>query len=159
MLTQRTDTSARFTRQEIPRLAIAAGVLILALAAILGADLLSEPPLIVSEGQLATRDIVAPRAADFDSTIRTAEARNAASAQVPPQYSFTTENAIVIAAAQQIAFEKRIEQIDTTFSTDLTGLGRAALLQTAVPGLSDEARATLIALDPARWAAVRTESA
>jgi putative nucleotidyltransferase with HDIG domain len=159
MLTLRNDTSARFTRKEIPRLAIAAGVLILALAAILGSDLLSQPPLDVSEGQLATRDIVSPRAQDFESTIRTDAAREAASAQVPPQYSFTTENAIAIAAAQQLLFEQRVERIDTTFSTDLTEDGRASLLQTAVPGLSDEAKATLVKLDPARWAVVRSESA
>ena len=37
--------SDRFTRQDIPRLAIAAGILILALTAILGADILPEAPL------------------------------------------------------------------------------------------------------------------
>ncbi len=159
MLTLRTDTSTRFTRKEIPRLAIAAGVLTLALAAILGSDLLSEPPLVVSEGQLATRDIVAPRALDFESKIRTDEARAAAGELVPPQYSFTTENAIAIAAAQQIAFEKRVESIDTTFAANLTQIGRATLLRTAVPSLSDAARETLVGLDAARWAVVRTEAA
>ena len=40
MLTQRIETPTRFTRRDVPRLAIAAGILILALAAILGADIL-----------------------------------------------------------------------------------------------------------------------
>ena len=40
MLTQRNDNPTRFTRRDVPRLAIAAGVFILALAAILGADIL-----------------------------------------------------------------------------------------------------------------------
>ncbi len=159
MLTQRIETPNRFTRRDIPRLAIAAGILILALAAILGADILPESPLQVVEGQLATHDIVAPRALDFESTLQTTAARDAASAAVPPQYDFTTENAIAIAAAQQVAFENRVSRIDTTFSADISADGRKSLLQTAVPDLSDPAKATLAGLDAAGWAAVRTESA
>jgi putative nucleotidyltransferase with HDIG domain len=138
---------------------IAAGILILALTAILGADILPEQRLDVVEGQLATRDIVATRATEFESKVQTDAARAAASAAVPFQYSFTTENAIAIAAAQQVAFKDRVSRVDTTFSTDLSPEGRATLLQTAVAGLSDQARETLAALDPARWAVVRTESA
>jgi cyclic-di-AMP phosphodiesterase PgpH len=159
MLTQRFDTLTRFTRRDAPRLAIAAVIFILALAAILGADILPEQPLDVKEGQLASRDIVAPRAFTFESTLQTDVAKAAASAAVAPQYTFTTENAIAIAAAQQLAFEKRVERIDTTFSADLSADGRKALLQTAVPDLSDGGRATLIGLTAAAWAAVRTESA
>jgi putative nucleotidyltransferase with HDIG domain len=158
MLAQRA-TVAQFSRKELPRLAIAAGILILALTAILGADILPEPPLAVSEGQLATRDIVAPKAVEFESAIRTQEARDAASKAVPPQYSFTTENAITIAAAQQVAFEDRVKSVDTTFSADLTADGRRSLLRTAVPGLSAEAKDTLAGLNAARWAAVRSEAA
>ena len=85
MLTQRVDTSTRFTRHDLPRVAIAAGILILALAAILGADILPEAPLDVEQGTIATRDIVAPRAIDFESTVQTDAARAAASAAVPFQ--------------------------------------------------------------------------
>jgi cyclic-di-AMP phosphodiesterase PgpH len=159
MLTHRTDIPTRFTRADVPRLAIAAGVLILALAAILGADILPQSPLDVTEGQLASRDIIAPRAIEFDSTVQTTAARKAASAAVPFQYDFTTENAIAIAAAQQLAFEQRVVRIDTTFSADLTPGSRKTLLQTAIPDLSDASRATLVGLDAAGWAAVRTESA
>jgi putative nucleotidyltransferase with HDIG domain len=159
MLTRRTDTSARFTRDDVPRVAIAAGILILALTAILGADILPEAPLDATVGQLATRDIVAPRAIDFTSKSQTDAARLAAMNAVPPQYTFTSENAIPIAAAQQVAFESRVSSIDTTFATDLSPEGRATLLKTAVPGLSEGAKKTLVALDAARWAAVRTESA
>jgi putative nucleotidyltransferase with HDIG domain len=159
MLTHRIEAPNRFTRADIPRLAIAAGILILALAAILGADILPEAPLQVAEGQLATRDIVAPRAQDFVSTIQTTAARDAASAAVPFQYDFTTENAIAIAAAQQVQFEDRVARIDTTFSADISPEGRKSLLQTAVPDLSDSAKATLAGLDAAAWAAVRTEAA
>jgi putative nucleotidyltransferase with HDIG domain len=159
MLAQRATVVTQLSRKDLPRLAIAAGIMILALTAILGADILPEPPLAVSEGQLATRDIVAPKGAEFDSAIRTQEARDAASKAVPPQYSFTTENAIAIAAAQQVALEDRVKRVDTTFSADLTADGRRSLLQTAVPGLSDEAKGTLVGLNAARWAVVRSEAA
>lgn len=159
MLTQRSENQARFTRHDLPRLAIAAGILILALTAILGVDILPKPPLDATAGQLATRDIVAPRALDLESQVQTAAARAAASAAVPFQYDFTTGNAIAIAAAQQLAFKQRVSRIDTTFSADLSPEGRKSLLQTALPDLSDEARATLAGLDGAGWASVRTESA
>ena len=159
MLTQRNDNPTRFTRRDVPRLAIAAGVFVLALAAILGADILPQQPLDARVGQLATRDIIAPRAIDFVSQVQTDAAKAAASAAAPFQYTFTSENAIAIAAAQQLAFEKRVVRIDTTFSADLTVPSRKSLLQTAVPDLSDAARATLVELDAAGWAAVRTEAA
>jgi len=159
MLTPRAPTSVQLNRTELRRLLLAAGILILALTAILGADILPEAPLSVAEGQLVTRDIVAPKSADFESAIRTAQARQAASDAVPPQYNFTTENAIAIAAAQQVAFEDRVGSIDTTFSADLTPEGRKSILKTAIPGLTAEARDTLVGLDAARWAVVRTEAA
>ena len=159
MLTRRSQGSARFSRQDIPRLAIAAGILILALTAILGADILPEAPLDATVGQLATRDIVAPRAIDFVSTSQTEAAREAAMNAVPPQYTFTSENAIPIAADQQVAFEARVSPIDTTFSASLSDEGRKSLLETAVPGLTPSARETLIGLDAARWGIVRTEAA
>ena len=159
MLTYRTTTSVQPNRTELRRLVLAAVILVLALTAILGADILPDAPLSATSGQLVTRDIVAPKSTVFESTIRTDQARQAASDAVPPQYDFTTENAIAIAAAQQLAFENRVESIDTTFSADLTTEGRRALLKTAVPDLTEEARTTLVGLDAARWAAVRTEAA
>jgi putative nucleotidyltransferase with HDIG domain len=159
MLTRRSASSIRFSRQDLPRVLIAAGIFILALTAILGADILPEAPLDATVGQLATRDIVAPRAVDFVSKSQTDAARLAAMNAVEPQYTFTSENAIPIAAAQQVAFETRVSPIDTTFSADLSDEGRASLLKTAIPGLSDSARDTLVGLHTARWLAVRTESA
>src|SRR4029078_2763339 len=124
MLTRRSVGSARFSREDIPRVAIAAGILLLALTAILGADILPEPPLDATVGQLATRDIVAPRAIDFVSKSQTDAARVKAENAVPPQYTFTSENAIQIAADQQVAFESRVSPIDTTFSAELSEEGR-----------------------------------
>ena len=121
MLTRRIETPTRFTRSDIPRLAIAAGILILALAAILGADILPDRRSTRPKGQLATRDIVAPaRDRLREHGPDRARRGQAASAAVPFQYDFTTENAIAIAAAQQLAFESRVARIDTTFSADLS---------------------------------------
>ncbi len=159
MLNQQADSSTQFTRHDLPRLLIAAGILIVALTVVLGADIVPQTPLDVTAGQLATKDIVAPRAIEFDSTVQTEEAKTAARAAVPFQYSFTSENAIAIAAAQQIAFEQRVSRVDTMFAADLSDEARAALLTSAIPDLSDGAQATLVGLDVAGWANVRTESA
>ncbi len=159
MLTSRAPALARFTRGDASRLAIAALILIVALTTILGADILPDAPLQVSVGELAPRDITSPRAIDFVSAVQTSAARAAARSATEPQYDFTSENAIAIAEEQQLAFETRVERIDTTFAADLVVEERASLLETAIPNLSDGARGTLVSLDPARWAAVRTESA
>ena len=158
MLTPSPDTITRFTRRDASRLAIAAGVLILVMTAILGADILPKQPLDARAGELATSDILAPRAIDFESKVQTAAAQAAASKAVPPQYTFTTENAIAIADAQQLAFESRVARVDTTFAAELSPAARALLLETAVPGLSQGSRKTLVALDAGGWAAVRTEA-
>ena len=158
MLTPRADTATRFTRRDASRLAIAAGVLILVMTAILGADILPKQALDARVGELATSDILAPRAIDFESKVQTAAAQAAASKAVPPQYTFTTENAIAIADAQQLAFESRVTRVDTTFTAELTPAARASLLETAVPGLSQGPRKTLMGLDAGGWAAVRTEA-
>jgi putative nucleotidyltransferase with HDIG domain len=159
MLTRHAAASARFTRTDASRLAIAGAIMILALTAILGADVLPQQPFLVATGDLAPRDIVAQRAVDFESGLQTASARTAAQAAVEPQYDFTTENAIAIAAEQQVAFETRVLQIDTTFSANLSTASQKSLLETAVPDLSSAARKTLVGLDAARWAVVRTEAA
>ena len=159
MLTRPSTSPVRFTRGDVPRIGIATVILVLALTAILGADIIPQPPLDVTVGQLASRDIVAPRAVDFESKIQTDAARTVASAAVPPQYTFASENAIAIAGAQQRAFDARVARVDSTFAAALSDANRVALLEIAVPNLSDKAKKTLVGLDVARWAAVRTEAA
>ncbi len=159
MLTRRQATTTHFKRGDLRRLVVAAGILIIALTAILMADLLPQRPLEVEAGQLATRDIVATKPLDYESALQTEAARQAASAAVPFQYTYTSENAILVAQAQQVAFEDRVLRIDTTFSADLLPATRATLLEGAVSDLSDGARETLKGLDPSGWAAVRTEAA
>lgn len=159
MLTSRAPAIARFTRGDASRLAIATLILVGALTVILAADLLPDAPLQVSAGELAPRDITAPRAAEFVSVVQTSAARAAARSAVEPQYDFTSENAIAVAEEQQRAFETRVAGVDTTFAVELTPEERGLLLETAVADLSRAARETLLSLDGARWAAVRTEAA
>jgi putative nucleotidyltransferase with HDIG domain len=159
MLTQRAPSLVRFTRNDAARFGIAAVILIVAMTAILSVDLLPEEPLQVQSGDLAPRDIVAPRALDFDSDVQTAEAREAARAGVPPQYDFTTDGAIATAAQQLVAFDRRVARVDTAFTAELSPEERAALLETAVADLPDPELETLLALEPARWIALRTEAA
>ena len=94
------------------------------------------------------------------STIRTAEAREAAREAVPDQYDYTTANAIAVAAAQQRAFESRVDALDAAFAADITAEDRAALLDSALAELDlPEGEAeTLRNMEGARWRAVRTEA-
>jgi putative nucleotidyltransferase with HDIG domain len=159
MLTQRVDAIARFTRRDATRLGIAAAILVLILTAVLGADILPQAPLQLTAGQLAPQDIIATKALEFESTSQTEAARVQARDDIQPQYDFTTDNAIAIAEAQQLAFERRVSRVDTTFAADLSAEQRASLLETAIADLSTEARDTLVALEPGDWPIVRTESA
>ena len=158
MLTQRAEAIARFTRNDAVRFAIAAGILIAVLTAILGSEILPQPTLTAAVGDLAPRDIVSPRTLEFPSDSQTAAAQDAAVKNVAPVYDFTTEKAVALANEQQVAFEQRVARVDTAFSAEITPDQRAGLLQVAVPGLTD-AQATLLAMDAGRWSVVRTESA
>ena len=159
MLAQRAPALARFTRHDATRLGISAGILVLVLTAILGADILPAETVEYRIGVVARADVSAPRAVSFESRTLTDDAREAARAAVQPQYDYTSEKAIAIAAEQANAFENRVGRIDTAFSADLTDEQRASLLDIVIPTLSDTARETLVALEGARWAAVRTEAA
>lgn len=158
MLTQRAPALARFTRNDATRLLIAAGVLVAAMTAILGIDILPQESLQLQTGDLAPRDIAAPRAVSFESEVQTEEARAEARAAVPNQYDFTSDKAIAIAAEQQLAFDTRVDRVDAAFDLELTTEERQAFLETAIPNLPDTARATLLELDRARWQAVRDEA-
>ncbi len=159
MLTQRLDAFARFTRHDLAQFVIASGILVTILTVILGADILPQESLTLATGDLAPRDIIAPKAVEFESAARTEAERAAARESVEPQYDFTTENAAAIANEQQLAFVRRVLRVDTTFAADLPDDQRAALLETAVPDLTEAERATLVGLRPGRWAIVRTEAA
>ncbi len=160
MLIHRAPVIARFTRSDATRLGVAAGILVLVMTAILGADILPEETFQYTPGEIARTDITAPRATTFDSEVRTEQARTEARDAVPPQYTYTTDAAIAIAAEQATAFDARVDRVDTAFGADLTPEERASLLEGAIrnPDLSEDAQATLVGLDAARWAEVRTQA-
>ena len=158
MLSHTTALAARFTRRDAGRLTLAAGALILALGVILSVDIV--PTRVdLSVGQVALSDVRAPRALDYVSTILTQRARAAASAAVPPQYDYTADKSNAVADAQAQAFVRLVAPIDAAFSSTLKPAEKAAALAAAVPGLSDTALATLQALKPDQWKALRDESA
>jgi putative nucleotidyltransferase with HDIG domain len=159
MLTQRAPVLARFTRSDATRLTIAAGSLILALTAILAVDLTPSESIQYQVGDVAREDVVSPKVVSFESTTLTGDAQRAARAAVPFQYDYTSDKAIAIAAEQTRAFGDRVRRIDAAFDSQLTLIERRALLETAVPDLTPKAAATLQAMDPERWTAVRAEAA
>ena len=159
MLTSRAVAIRRFTRNDATRLSIASVILVLILTAILGADLLPRESLTLKAGDIVGTDIVAPGPVEFESEVQTAAARQEARDDVEPQYDFTSEKAIAIAAEQALAFERHVSRVDTIFASDLTPEERAALLETASPELSAPSKATLAGLDGEGWSAVRAESA
>ena len=159
MLTQHVPVLARFTRNDATRLLIAASILVGAMTAILAVDLLPQESLQLQAGDLAPRDITAPRAVEFESAVQTQAARQAARDSVLPQYDFSSDKAIAIAAEQQLAFDTRVDRVDAAFDLELTTEDRQAFLETAVPSLPEASRATLVGLERTRWEAVRTEAA
>ena len=145
------------SRRELLRLTVAGASLILVMTLTLGIDL--SPGLDLKAGDLAPGDIRAPRALTYTNEVLTEQAREAARQAVPPQYDFTTERAITIAAAQLAEFSRRVTPLATAFGPGTTAEERQAILDTALPDLSDDARTVLQTMDPKRWAPIRTEAA
>ncbi|HET9519477.1 MAG TPA: HDIG domain-containing protein [Candidatus Limnocylindrales bacterium] len=158
MLTQRMDEIAAVTRRDAVRLGIAAVALIVVLTVILGASFFPQP-VQLAVGDVATADIVAPRATEYVSEVLTAEKRQAAADAVDPVYSFTEEKAAAIAGQQLRRFDAQVRSVDQAFADGTTDEQRLTLLQAALPGLSEEARETLLALTAEEWQEVRTEAA
>ena len=143
-------------RRELVRLLAAFSGLVLAMTLILGLDL--TPGLALKVGDLAPSDIAAPRALNFTNELLTTQAVQAARDNVEPQYDYTSERAIAIAAEQLTAFTNRVAPVDAAFTPQIKSEERAAILDNVLPGLSDNARDILRKLEPRRWTAVRTEA-
>ena len=158
MLAHRTEEIGRLNRGDIVRVTILALGLIVMLGAILGANL-APSPVRLKLGDLVPGDIRAPRAQTFTSELQTEAARAAARDGVEPQYDYTSERAIAIAAEQLDAFRRSITPLETAFSPNTDAETRQSLLQLAVPQLTEGVRETLMALAPDRWPAVRDEAA
>ena len=158
MLAQRIDSQAPFSRRDLGRLLVASGLLVLAMTAIFAVAIIPNR-IDVGVGQVATTDILAPRAITYTSAILTAQTRDAARKAVPPQYDYTPDKASAVARQQSLAFNRIVAPVDNAFDPAVPETERITLLETAIPGLSDEARANLLSLPLTRWAAVRKESA
>ena len=144
-------------KRELARVATAMVSLVVVMTLALGVDL--TPGIDLQVGDLAQADIRAPRALTFTNELLTQQARDQARLNTPPQYDFTSERAIAIAREQLALFGRTVAVLDTAFSPDTSAEDRQALLGTAVPSLSEPAREILLALDPERWAPLRTEAA
>ncbi len=158
MLATSAEPATQFTRRDLFRLLAASVLLVAAMSAILGVDVLPAQPQL-EVGKPAPTDVVAPRAAEYESAVLTAQARQAASAAVQPQYDFTAEQAEAIASEQAAAFERRVAPVDAAFADIVSPETRATLLQQAIPDLTNGPRTTLVGLTVDRWQAVRTEAA
>jgi putative nucleotidyltransferase with HDIG domain len=145
------------SRRELARVIVAGASLILVLTLALGIDL--TPGLNLKVGDLAPTDIRAPRALNYTNETLTAQAREEARQGVPPQYDYTTERAITIAAAQLTEFTRRVALLDTAFAKQTSAAERQALLDTVLPSLSADARTVLQTMKPERWGPLRTEAA
>ena len=157
MLTQRgTQPSTTFTRQDFRRAVISAAILVVALTAIFALDLFPQR-LVIQVGDVASADIVAPRAGSYISAIKTNAARDDASKGVEPVYDYGDEKADRIATAQGVAFQRLVASIDDAFRAGVTPEERTKLLGD-VRGLTDGARITLLRLDAERWKAVKDEA-
>ena len=158
MLTQRLDDLSGPGRRDIVRLGIVAAALIVILTAILGADFFPQP-LRIAVGSVATArhhraacDRVRQRDPDRSAC------QDAARDAVEPQYDYTSARAIDVAAEQLRLFALRVRPVDQAFAEGITEEARTSLLAAALPGITDAGRATLVALTPERWAAVRAEA-
>ena len=145
------------SRRELARVVTAMVSLVVVMTVALGADL--TPGIDLQVGDLAQSDIRAPRALTYTNELLTQEARDQARLTTPPQYDFTSERAIAIAREQLDAFGRTVAVLDTAFSPETSPEDRRALLDTAVPSLSEQARTILLELEPERWAPLRTEAA
>jgi hypothetical protein len=158
MLSQRAvEASSIFTRRDLSRLLVAAVLLVAALSGIFALDLFPRP-LEIQVGDVASADIVAPRTDGYVSKIQTQADKDAASTAVAPVYDYSSEKALRIAGVQLKAFEDRVKTVDTAFDPATKADVRSALLEAALPGLTEDARVTLVGLKPDRWKAVRAEA-
>ena len=157
MFVQRLERVMPFRRSDALRLGIAAIPLIVALSAVFALDIVPTG-LGLQVGDIAQSTIRSPRTVQYDSSILTQQAQQAARDAVPPQYDYTAERAASIAAEQIAELERAIAPVDAAFNSNLADAARKLLLRNALSGLSDAARATLVSSSADRWTAVRDES-
>jgi cyclic-di-AMP phosphodiesterase PgpH len=159
MLTQRRTSAAPiFTRRDLARLSVGSVLLISALTAIFALDLLPQR-LSIKVGDVASADIVAPRATSYVSDVETAQAREAARNSVVAVYDYDPTKATATAQAQLAKFERRVAPIDSAFASGVTEEARASILDSALPDITDDAlRQTIRGLTKEQWKPIRAEA-
>ena len=157
MLARLPEPSHQFTRRDAGRLIAASVVLVVAMSVILGVDFLPAQTQL-EVGRPAPANVFALRPGQYDSEVMTSAAREAARNEVGFQYDFTAAQAEAIAVQQAHEFELLVKPIDAAFAEGVTPEDRAIRLAAAL-SLPAEQLATLQALVPERWTAVRTEAA
>lgn len=147
-----------FTRRDAVRLLVAAAVMIASLTAILSVDIL--PTGFRGEiGDVADRDIRAPRSIDYVSPRETEARRTDARLRVEPQYDYTADSGFSSADQQSALFDDEMEPVDAAFAAILTEAARRSALAESLPHLSPRALDTLQRLSPAEWTSLRSEMA
>ena len=125
----------------------------------MAADLLPSAPVDYRVGELVREDIAAPKAVSLESRRSPTKRDRGARRRPAPVRLHRRQGDRDRRTSRRDAFSDRVRRIDTAFATDLKPAERTALLQTAIPGLTDTTQATLEKLDAPRWAAIRTEAA
>lgn len=149
----------RFARTDAVRLIAATLLMVVALGSVLAIDALpgpfAGPGAIV--GDIATADILAPRALTYESPEATRLARDDAREQVRPQYDYSPERGQLTAVQQLDALEQLLGPVDAAFEAVLTPEARQASLRSAIPHLTTQATDTLAQLEVVQWSALRGE--
>jgi cyclic-di-AMP phosphodiesterase PgpH len=156
VLVRGSDDAVRPSRRELGRLGALAGTLIVAMTIVLGVDL--SPHVTYKVGDLAQSDVKAPKALTFTNDVLTAAARDAARNATAPQYTFTSDGAIAIAAEQLALFATNVAPLDTAFGPKTTAADRQSLINTFLPTLTPDSQTVLQTLKPDRWTPVRAEA-
>jgi len=143
-----------FGRRDAVRLIFSALLIVVALGVGVVVDLAPTNPG-YSVGVKAPTAILAPRDAVIPNAVETKADQDSNSRLVQPAYDYTLPRAQSIAAVQVADLQLALRPIDDAFALSKTPDARRtalqAALQTALPSLSSDNRATLLTLDAARW--------
>ena len=158
MLATSAEPTTQFTRRDAGRLIAASVVLIAAMSVILGLDFLPAQPRLEA-GKPSPVLVTAPRADGYTSEVLTERERNAASAAIEPRYDFTSAGAAAVAAQQLRELDTKVAPIEAAFAEGVKPADRDLILQSTLPELASDDRATLVGLTAERWASLRAEAA
>lgn len=158
MLARRSTRLLAFTRRDAVRLVVAASALVAVIAAILAVDIFPTG-FRGAIGDVADRDVLAPRAIEYESPTETERRQAEARLQVPPQYDYSPDEGQSSADRQLAAFEGLVAPVDAAFTAVLDDAAQRVALASALPGLSPDRLATLQDMSVDQWMALRAEMA